>query len=230
MAQGDFYTFEDDIAELSPFEVSSVNSGQYDPRYRGGSGANSPIKLRKRADLVTLSLTVSSSDKNPEKRILNLKNAFELVQNKADQNDQILFKSGFVALPMVSGSFFASKGKSADEVSSFDMFLIAKMGETDTIFERMEVLNRFIEDIDFANDVDVYFKSSGIALLKPQQYRKELIQRIGEEFEFLKQTFGDDIQITVTGLDKKVQVTQVDDINLEIFLPYQMAIQTNKSD
>ena len=228
--QSDFYTFDEDLEELSPFGVSSVSSGRYDPRNRGGSATNCPIKIKKRADLVTLSLTVSSSDRDPEKRLKHLKGAFELIEVKSKANDQILFKSGFVALPMVTGSFFSSKGKYADEVSSFDMILVAKMGPQDSMFDRMEVLNAFIEGIDFGKGVDVYFDSSGIALMNPSQYRKDLLKMIGKEFEFLRNTLGEDIKMKVSGLDQKVRVQQVDDVNLEIFIPYQMEMEIASKD
>ena len=72
-AQDDFYSFDDDVYELSPFEVSSVSSGRYDPRYRGGVQSNCPIRIKKRADIVTLKLTVSSIAKKPEERFLSCK-------------------------------------------------------------------------------------------------------------------------------------------------------------
>ncbi|MEX0289749.1 MAG: hypothetical protein AB3N63_03530 [Puniceicoccaceae bacterium] len=228
-AQNDFYSFDDDVYELSAFEVSAVSSGRYDPRYRGGVQSNCPIRIKKRADIVTLKLTVSSIAKKPEDRIRLLKDTFQLLSTKAKAEKQILFKSGFVALPLVTGNFFSS-GKSEDQVSSFDFTLIAKLGPEDSIFERMDVLNEFVEEIDFNKEVNVYFKSSGVALMKPDQYRKELLQMIGEELELLKSTFGETTMVSINGLDQRVRVQQLDDVNLEIFIPYNMVVRTGEFD
>jgi hypothetical protein len=227
LAQDDFYSFDEDVFELSPFEVSSVSSGKYDPRYRGGAESTCPIRLKMRADIVTLKLTVSSSAKKPEERIENLRETYLLLSEKATANPQILFKSGYVALPMVTAGFFSS-GKSGSEVSSFDCMLVAKLGPDDSIFDRMNVLNTFIGNIEFGRDVEVYFKSSGIGLLKPDQYREKLLELIGKEYRLMKTTFGEDVAVSINGLDRRVSVQQLDDSNLEVFIPYSMNVRVGE--
>lgn len=233
--QEDYHVFDDeDVVTMSKFEVvgSSARSysyrSQYDPRNRGGSGSRNPIKLLKRADCVMLKLTVSSEAKMPEDRIKGLQEAYQLLKSETLRSGKVLFRSGFVELPIVEGRRGFSSYKKSEEVSSFDVTLIAKMGEEDTIFDRTEFLNSFLNDIDFDRSIKVYFVSTGIGLLKSANLRMELIGMIGDEAQLMKKTFGEDISLRFEGLDQKIQIRQINDVNLEVFIPYSMVLQTGK--
>lgn len=227
-AQDNFYTMDDDVFELSPFEISTSSSRGYDPRYRGGNLSNNPIRIVKRADIVTLELTVSSDDKRPERRISSLQNAFRKLKESAGTRGDIVMKSGYVELPLAtSDRWVFSSAKTSDEVSSFNLKLITKMGSEDTVFDRSAVLNKFIDAIDLEDNVKILYVSSGIALLEPNKYRKEILELISDEVKSLKSIFGINIGYQLRGLDQKVSVRQIDEVNLELSLPYQLILSLN---
>lgn len=228
-AQDDFYSMEEDVFELSPFGVSSASSRGYDPRFRGGNLSSSPIKLVKRADVVTLDLTTSSDDKKPGKRIINLQQAFRVLKESVEKREDIAMKSGYVELPLATSNRWAfSSAKTSDEVSSFNIRLITKMGPDDTVFERSAVLNEFIDTIKFDGEVATLYVSSGIALMSPENYRKDLLELISAEIKLMKSVFGLDIEYQLRGLDQKVTVRQIDEVNLELSLPYQLVLGSAK--
>lgn len=229
-AQDDFYSFEEDIYTLSPFEISSSGYSQnrYDPRNRGGNQNTCPVRIVKRADAVTLKLTISSSAKKPDVRIESLQRAFTLLKEKAAEKNHVLVKTGYVELPLATSrrSFFTS-AKTSEEVSSFDVTLITKMGENDTVFDRTAVLNDFIDEIDFGKHTLVYYVNSGIALLEADSFRPEIIKMIGEEYQLMKETFGKTLQVNITGIDRRVQVRQLNATSIEVYIPYTMNLRTN---
>lgn len=229
-AQDGFDTGSDDITTLSPFEVGSASTRGYDPRYRGGNLAKVPVRLITRADTVILELTISSDDKKPDKRIADLQAAFRILRDNAAKRNDILMKSGYVELPLVTSNRWGfSSAKTGDEVSSFNVTLITRIGPKETVFERMAVLNQFIDDLDLRGNAKVLYVSSGIALVKPDQYRKELLQLIAKEVDLMKSVFGPTIEFQIRGLDEKVQVRQLDEVNLELSLPYQLVLSSKGS-
>jgi hypothetical protein len=227
-AQDDFYSMNDDVFDLSAFEVSTASSRGYDPRFRGGNLSNNPIRLVKRADIVTLELTVSTDDKKPDKRISYLQDAFRTLKESVANRDDIVMKSGYVELPLAtSDRWVFSSAKSGDEVSSFNLKLITKMGLEDTVFDRSAFLNTFIDELDLGPNVKIFYVSSGIALLEPNKYRKELLKLISDEVDLLKSIFGATIGYQLRSLDQKINVGQIDEVNLELSLPYQLVLSSD---
>lgn len=225
-AQDDFYAFEGDNIELSPFSISSVSNRAYDPRYRGSNRSETPIRLKIRADVVTLRLTISSDEKRADRRIAALQDAFAQLRDSAEERDDILMRSGYVELPLVTDSRWWSSAKGSDDISSFNITLLAKMGPTDTVFDRTAVLNDFVENIDLPSGVKALFVSSGIALLNPASYREQLLHMLANELEMLRGVFGVNTEIQLNGLDRNVQVAQLDEANLELSLPYNLVAKT----
>lgn len=227
-AQDDFYHMDDDVETIAAFEVSSASSRGYDPRYRGGNLSSNPIKIVKRADVVTLELTVTSVDKKPHKRIAKLQNAFRKLKESAAARDDVVMKSGYVELPLAtSNRWIFSSAKTSSEVSSFNLKLITRMGPKDTVFDRSAFLNEFIDGVDLQGKVNVLYVSSGIGLLQPDKYRNEILKLVAKEVRSLVSIFGSHTGYQIRGLDKKVQVRQIDEVNLELSLPYQLTLSTS---
>ncbi len=220
----DAYAFGDEAYELSPFTVSGQRSS-FDPRQRGGFETTTPVRLVKRADAVALKLTVSAESAKPEERIADLQAAYAALRGAAERDRAIDMKTGYVALPLVKGRSYALSSKTADEVSSFDVTLVAKLGEADSVFERVSYLNAFIDGIALPRNARAYFVSSGIALMDADRYRPELIKMIGAEHRLLEEAFGDEVSITLQGLDQRVRVGVLDDARVEIFIPYRMEVR-----
>lgn len=227
-AQDDYYTFDQDVIELSPFTVTtggSYHPRPFDPRNRGGSSSNSPIRIIKNADIATLTLTVSSDYKAPDERITALQTAFFLLKQEAAQRKDIILKSGYIELPLETGRHgIFSSSRTSNEVSSFDVTLIAKMREGDTLFQRASMLNAFVSGIEFPKHLEVLYVSSGIALLDLENFRTEILQRVAALMESTRSILGGNTDIEITGLDKPIQVYQLDEIHLELTLPVQMSL------
>lgn len=228
-AQEDFYAMDSDVLELSAFEVISSSSQGYDPRYRRSNLSTNSVRLVKRADIVILELTVMSDNKKPEKRIANLQEAFAELKRATAARSDIIMKSGYVELPLVtSNRWNFSSAKTSEEISSFNVQLITKMNLTDTVFDRSTFLNEFIDSIELG-DVKVLYVSSGVAILNPDSYRNELLELIAREVELLGRVFSTSNEFLIRGLDQKVSVRQIDGVNLEISLPYQLIISRDSS-
>lgn len=224
-AQDDFSSFGDEVFSLEEFSITG-GSYKYDPRGRGGSQVSVPVRITRRADAVTLKLTVSCDEKRPDDRIRLLQDALRVLKKETDAREGITLKTGYVELPLVtSNRSIFSGSKSSNEVSSFDITLITKLGDSDTVFERTAYLNTFIDAIDFEREIHLYYVSTGIAILNPDAYRADILKEIGDEFRLMKETFGSDVQVMFWGLDKRVNVKQLNDTNLELFIPYTMILR-----
>jgi hypothetical protein len=172
-AQDNQYTFQDDVILLEAFTVGTPKSRGFDPRHRGGSPSTSPIRLIKKADMVTVNLTISSDNKKPEERIKALQDALHALKDAGAKRRDILVKTGYVELPLVSSNrYFFSSAKSGEEISSFDVVLIAKMLESDSVFARTAYLNSFIDEIQF-----------GKGITGPVQERSAEADRRGTSFD-----------------------------------------------
>lgn len=223
-SQGDEYGFSDESFELSPFTVSGQRSS-YDGRGRGGEETTPPARLVVRADAALLKLTISSESSKPEERIADLQAAYAALRDAAAKERRVSLKTGYVALPLVKGRSYSLSMKTPDEVSSFEVTLVAKMGEADTVFERIGFLNSFVETVQLPRNVRSYFVASGIGLLDADKYRPELLRIVGAEYKGLIAIFGEDAAVTVHGLDQRVRVRALDEAQVEVALPYRLELR-----
>ncbi|EDY81353.1 hypothetical protein VDG1235_971 [Verrucomicrobiia bacterium DG1235] len=222
-SQGAGYSF----GKEAPVELG-IPSSNFDPRGRGGAETQTPARMILPADAVVVSFSVSTESSKPEERLADLRQAYEALNKAVEKNEQVALKTGFMALPLARSGGYLSSMKSGDEVSSFEVTVVAKLAPEESVFERMLFLNSFVERIVFPKSVKAYFQSSSIALLKPDGYRTALVKMVGADYQFMRSTFGEGVSVKVTGLDQRTQVRVVDDRHVEVSLPYKMEVVAGK--
>jgi hypothetical protein len=226
--QGSVFS-EEEVIHLTPFEVTmgSSSPGSYDPRYRGQSSPTTPVYLTRKADCVMLRLTISSDAKRPEERITELQAAHRKLQEAAKANGQVLCRIGYLELPLVARKILSDA--TSEQVSSFDVTLIAKLSGPQTVFERTSFLNSFVDGLDLGRSVKARFVSTGIGLLETEALRAELIKLVSQDAELMRKSFGQGTVLEIRGLDQRVQVRRISDTELQLFLPYGMTVRTGEA-
>lgn len=67
-----------------------------------------------------------------------------------------------------------------------------------------------------------------LALDDPEEYRPRLMKMILDNVDSLTKSLGTASLVTVEGLSKPVQVTQIDDQRVELFIDYSLSIEMEK--
>lgn len=176
-------------------------------------------KLTQRADYVSLSLTISSEEREPEKQYEELNQAIKVVRNAAKGDQKIDIFAGPVYLSSETKSKLASSS-SYQSYSQAQLNLLAPLGVGDTIYSCAAAMQRFVKALTLPGKSRSSVGQTRIAVRNPEQHRDQLIKMISEAVKKAKDAFepGAAISLKVEGLENPVSVRQLDDEYVELFI------------
>jgi hypothetical protein len=175
-------------------------------------------KLTQRADYVSLSLTISSEERDPEKQYEELNQAIKVVRSAAKGDQKIDIYAGPVYLSSEPKSKIASS--SYQSYSQAQLNLLATLGTGDTLYSCAASMQRFVKALTLPGKSKSSIGQIRIAVKNPEQHRDQLIKMIADAVKKAKDAFepGAAISLKVEGLENPVSVRQLDDEHVELFI------------
>ena len=188
------------------------------------------VGLRQRADSITLPITVSSDQRDPDLRGEDLRQTRELFKKKAHENARIQIRTGPVSLsaraPQKAESILSS---TSEPVSQASFYLIVAIDKTKgDIYSCMADARRFMADLRLPGKTQYSVGDPALSVDNPEQYRKQLVQLIAQELGTMKEIIGSKTTFTLEGLHRPVMVRALDEINVELFIPYSLEVRVNE--
>ncbi|MCG8443379.1 MAG: hypothetical protein MI723_16370 [Caulobacterales bacterium] len=93
--------------------------------------------------------------------------------------------------------------------------------EVESSFELTDRLGAFVSAVETTGRTELIASDAiDVSIVDPQQYRGELIERIGDDMRRVTQAMGGDYRVVAKGLDRSIEWVRVSDIDLAIYLPY----------
>lgn len=184
------------------------------------------ISLIKPAEYVSMALTVESSQKDPNARLNDIKQALELIQTKAKNQPGLVVHKGPVSLSArPAASKLASTFPYSSVSSSAQLQLLVRLDETTDAFAGTARIRQFLDALTLPGKAECSLGPIQLALANPEQYRLELLQQIAADVKFVSRAMQTPGQVTLQGLEQPVLVRQLDDQRLELFIDYSMSIE-----
>jgi len=183
------------------------------------------IALPKKADFVSMPLSISSNQKNPNDRFSEIKQAQNMIMDAAKGNPNLIVHKGQISLspkPLSKMSSLSSFGH--DRSSEAQFYVMAKLDEDTDIYKASSFIRQFIDSISMPGKSSTSLGSIQLAVQNPEKYRTELLKEISKDVAFVKSTIGANGNISISGLEQPVLVRQVDDQMIELFINYSMTI------
>ncbi len=186
------------------------------------SGSKSTaVSLEKDADYVAMSLTVQSSQKEPNARFAEIKQAQSLIIAKAKDQPGIVIHKGPISLspqPM-------SKLSSYSQSSTAQLHVMTRLDHKSDVYTCASRVRQFLDSITMPGKSEHSLGQIQLAIDNPEQYRQELLKKILADVAFVKKTMRTSGTVSITGLEQPVLARQANDQKVELFINYSMMME-----
>lgn len=211
------------LTALIPLLASQTFAGSDTNFVIAFTGAKSTAtSLIKKADYLSVPLTISSKQKDPSKRFSEIRKAQDLIVSQALNHPDLLVHKGAITLsPRPTSKLSYSSGGS----SKARFHLLTKMKKDEDVYESAIRVRQFIAAIELPGKSTHAIGQLQLAVDNPERYRKELLEKISKDVAFIKSSIGTKGKAFIKGLERPVLVRQVDDRNVELFIHYELTIE-----
>jgi hypothetical protein len=185
------------------------------------------VFLRQQADYVAMPVTISSDQRDPIQRLAEMRAAKRLIQKKAEGNPDIIMKTGHVTLsfePISKASTRTDPSKPMFTVL-LNIFVPIK-GKGRDVFICAAMIRKFLDDIAMPGKASIRTGEIRLAVDNPEQYRPALLQMISDAVAKTEEALKAKGASEVSGLVGPVLVRQADDENVELFIDFQLQVET----
>ena len=233
----------EDMVVLSPFEVTGSDSRGYSyysprvpapiaqPTFGGGNGSGCgapsvPITLIRRADAVVIEFALSNSADKQDQRNKQLTDSVDALAAQIKATPGLRFENREVQL--MSGNRSRSIIGKGGVVTSFANFAIfADLGADDArLYERVKQVRALVSAAKLDGGTKVIDGPVALYLKRPNDLRKELLGKIFEDYELVKQGLGADFEVLVTGLNGPVRLRSCSEREVELWIDYSFTIRS----
>lgn len=221
----------EEFVELSPFSVSlerdrgfagvigGVPSSQLiDPR-TANLPANAAVSILKRADAVAVQFVLSHSGDKQEVRnqelytsVATIEAALKRVEGTRVEQREVRFTGGDRKL------FSVSRGGSTTSFAS--LLVLADLPAGTRVADRVKQIRDVLAATKLTGQTKYSDGSVGLYLKNPDQYRREILQKIFDDVQFMKKGFGEEFEILPNGLSGKVRSRVAAEAELELWIDY----------
>jgi hypothetical protein len=182
------------------------------------------VSIVQPADYLCALVTLRTTAKDPDRQAAAMRDSLRRVTEAIQKSSRFQLHQGALRFGGVNGASFSSKtgaGPASLQTSLRILCPLQGQGDID-VFETMRQLRRFIGTLTPADDAELSVVSINLAAADPEQYRTRLLALIADQSRAVQQNFGART-IIIDGLQNPVVVRQLDDLNVELFVDYQMS-------
>ena len=180
------------------------------------------VSLVQTADYLCATVTIRSAAKDIERQTLAVQQTLATLRAAVERSSRFQLHDGPLHL---TGSYGAFSGKSSfsNAVLQTTVRILCPLvnGTSADVFNDTRALRQFIASLDVAGGAELQVLSVSLAVDSAEQYRDRLLDLIGEQARATQRTFGAR-NVVIEGLNNAVTVRQLDDINVELYIDYQL--------
>jgi hypothetical protein len=227
-AQSDSESSEEVVA-LSPFVVSAeadTATSIVTPQ-TAYQQAPVPVTLVKRADAVVVQFVLSNDDDKQEVRNADLYKSFAAlgaqmrdVPGLRVEQREVRFSGG--------NRKFSSWGRDSAKSSFVNVVVFGDLTKDVRTTERLKQIRDLIQKAKLEGKTKAADGAVGLYLKDPGQYRREIVDKIFEDIEYLKKHLGPDFEVQPTGLNRQVLLRVCGESDVEVWIDYSFGIESIK--
>ena len=183
------------------------------------------VGLSQRADYVVQTVTLISEKRDSVQRYKEIAEAKRYVLGELSQSTMLSVYEGPAYLSPAGKGFLSSRVTGGGPSRATVHVLLAITGGNQSIFEGARELHEAIKGLKPAGDIRLEQSSVRLAVESPEQYRGRLAEMIYEDAARMRERMGGKGRIVLTGLQSPVQVRQIDDTRVEMYLDYSLSVE-----
>lgn len=222
---------EEEAVILSPFLVTTDKDSSYSTvSSLSGSRLASPvvdnstpppdvpISIVKKADAVVIQFVLSNSADKQEIRNQELYSSVRGIQTAVQKVPGLRMEQREVRF--VSGNRkMLSFGKGA-QTSYANIVIFADLDPALRLADRTKQVRDLLEQIKFPAQTKLVDGSVGLYIKNPSSYRREILQKIFDDLDFVKKGLGTEFEILPSGLNQTVRLRACSETEVELWIDY----------
>lgn len=180
-----------------------------------------PYGVTVAADVATLDLYVSTSQKDAAARLEDIQKAIETITRLAAEDAAI--RLGEISVSQVGGSY-EREGVSESNVQNLDtpaitLELTIDLAESGyDLLESVAAFNAFLGKIELPDTLEVQALSVETKIGDLEAYRSQIIARVYQELDAVQKEYGDAVTFDIAGLYAPLQMLRLSDTEYYLYL------------
>lgn len=223
----------DEFIELSPFTVSGdsesgyratstlagtrMNSQIVDPR--ADTSVNAPVSIIRRADAVAVQFVLSHAGDKQDIRNKELYASVESIEKEINVTSGLRMEQREVRFSGGDKKVFSSL-RGGSPVSFASLIIFADLPSDIRVVDKVKQIRDLLSAAKLVGQTKIADGSVGLYVKNPDQYRRDIMQKIFDDFEFMKKGFGADFEIAPNGLNQKVKCRVAGEGEVELWIEY----------
>lgn len=184
----------------------------------------SAVSILQRADYASMTVTISSDQKEPVEQFQELSIARQALIQEAKKNPKILVHTGPVSLSPESKSSLMKVSYSAGSDATVTLLYSLAENKGD-VFQAARELAGLAKGMKATGKASYRFSTIRLAVDTPEKYRPKLLQMIFDDIKQARLLAKKSGKVMITGLNHPVLVRQADDAHVELFLDYAASME-----
>jgi hypothetical protein len=181
------------------------------------------VSIVQTADYLCATVIIRSAAKEIDRQTLAVQQTLATLRAGVEKSSQFQLHDGPLHL-VGSYSALTSRSSYNNAVLQTSVRILCPLvnGTSADVFNDTRLLRQFIASFEVSPGAELQVTSINLAVDSPEQYRDRLLDLIGEQAHSTQRTFGAR-SVVIEGLNNPVTVRQLDDINVEIYIDYQLS-------
>lgn len=236
----DYDSETEEVITLSPFEISSGEDVGYtaasalasarmatnlvDPN-SANRVPNVPITITKRADALVVSFALVNLGDKQEKRNSDLYASVEALRAQVAGTPGLRFEHREVRFASGNRSKL-SIGRSGATTSHAAVLILADLTDGIDVVRTVKKIRDTVQKAKLQGDTKIIDGMVGLYLKNPAQHRREILGKVFEDIDGLKQSLGPDFEILPSGLNQPVRARICSETDVELWVDYSFTIRS----
>ena len=182
------------------------------------------VRYKIRADYIAQTVTITSNEREFSAKLKGIKEGKKhLIEYIEMKGQVVLYEEPAYLYPGSEGIFKGSYG--GNEPQAQVQLLLPIVSNNDNIFSGGIELAELLRALDPLAKTRFQSSAVRLAVEDPEKLRGKILEMIGAEVKFTQERMIGSGKITIGGLEGPVKVNQVDDINVELFIEYELSME-----
>ena len=194
----------------------------------GGYYEMPAVTVTKPADFLVQSIRLLNDSRSPDLRRTEILSTIENLLNRAKRMDgmALSYGSGFLEpINLDDESLQLIEDRQRVDTSYVDIYAKIALDSARSTKAQIADLRKFVSEANKTGRTEILpLGDIGLSIIGPEQYRYEIIQRIAEENAKVIEAMQSECDISIDGLEGRVQWQRTSVSELTLFIPYGMEI------
>lgn len=180
------------------------------------------VRYKMRADHIGQTITITSNEQEFAAKLRNIQEAKRYLIEEIGRRGQAIVHEGPGYLQHSEGFLKSSNGR---EPLAQVHILLPVMRGSDNIYSGGVELIELMTGIDLPGKARFTSSPVRLAVEDPERMRGTLLEMISKDIKATRDRMKSTGKIILSGLESPVRVSQFDDINVELFIEYEMLME-----